>query len=62
MTMTTGEKWSRLWNCDEAQDIAEYAVLIAIVLIIVTVTATALGANAHTLWTKVSDAFGKVAK
>jgi Flp pilus assembly pilin Flp len=48
----TGQNWSHWWHSDEAQDIAEYAVLIAVVLVIVLATATVMGTNVHTVISK----------
>jgi Flp pilus assembly pilin Flp len=60
--MKLRQRLSRIWECDQAQDIAEYAVLIAVVLIIVVATATALGTNTHTLLSRATSAFGSVAQ
>jgi Flp pilus assembly pilin Flp len=60
--MTLKRKLSPLWSCDQAQDIAEYAVLIAVVLIIVVATASALGSSTQTLMSRASTAFATVAK
>jgi Flp pilus assembly pilin Flp len=54
--------WLRWWNCDRAQDIAEYTIMLAVILIIVIATAHALGGGAHTLLSKASDAFAQTAK
>jgi Flp pilus assembly pilin Flp len=57
--MFTGD-WSGLWGCDSGQDIAEYAVLIALVLIIVVGTATALGTNSHALLSRAAGALERL--
>jgi Flp pilus assembly pilin Flp len=43
-------------HCDTAQDVAEYAVLIAVVMLIVAITASALGTNVHTVFARVAQA------
>ena len=55
-------KWLQWWHCDRGQDVAEYAVLLAVILIIVVATAKAMGGSAVTLFSRASTAFGQVAK
>lgn len=45
----------RLWNNDEGQDIAEYALMLAVILILVITTVSAIGTNANTIFSKVAD-------
>lgn len=54
--------WVQWWHCDCAQDIAEYAMMLAVILIIVIATAHALGGGAQTLLSKASGAFAQTAK
>jgi Flp pilus assembly pilin Flp len=41
------------WARDDAQDIAEYAILLVIILVIVVAVASAVGVNANTIFSKV---------
>jgi Flp pilus assembly pilin Flp len=45
-----------LWSNDEGQDIAEYAVMLAVVLVIVTSTVRLIGANASNVFSTVGSA------
>ncbi|HTE90931.1 MAG TPA: hypothetical protein VK639_18375 [Terriglobales bacterium] len=38
----------RIWSEDEAQDIAEYAVMLAVILVLVVGTLRLIGSNANT--------------
>ncbi len=40
----------RLWKQDEGQDIAEYAVMLAVILVIVVDTIRLVGSNANTVF------------
>jgi Flp pilus assembly pilin Flp len=40
----------RLWTDDEAQDIAEYAVMLAVILVLVVGTIRLVGSNANTVF------------
>jgi Flp pilus assembly pilin Flp len=44
-----------LWLDDSAQDIAEYALLLAVILVIVITVVTAIGTNANTIFSKAAD-------
>lgn len=55
-------KWLQWWHCDRGQDVAEYAVLLAVILIIVVATAKAMGGSASSLFSKASAALGQTAK
>jgi len=46
---------SRLWHDDEAQDIAEYAVMLAVILVIVVGTIRLIGSNANTVFSNVAS-------
>jgi Flp pilus assembly pilin Flp len=39
----------RLWSDDQGQDIAEYAVMLAVILVIVVGTIRMIGSNANTV-------------
>jgi Flp pilus assembly pilin Flp len=45
----------RLWQQDEAQDIAEYAVMLAVILVIVVGTIRLIGANANNVFSSVAS-------
>lgn len=49
---------TRVWNNDDAQDIAEYALLLAVILVIVISVVTAIGTNANTIFSKASAGLG----
>ena len=44
-----------LWREDEGQDIAEYAVMLAVILVIVVGTIRLIGSNANTVFSSVSS-------
>ena len=46
----------RLWDQDEGQDIAEYAVMLAVILVIVVGTIQLIGSNASTVFSQVGSA------
>jgi Flp pilus assembly pilin Flp len=45
----------RLWNEDEGQDIAEYAVMLAVILVLVVGTIRLVGWNANNAFSSVSS-------
>jgi Flp pilus assembly pilin Flp len=45
----------RLWREDRGQDIAEYAVMVAVILIIVVGTIRLIGSNANTVFSNVAS-------
>lgn len=45
----------RLWREDEGQDIAEYAVMLAVILVIVVGTIRLIGTNANTVFSSVAS-------
>jgi Flp pilus assembly pilin Flp len=49
---------TRLWSSDEGQDIAEYAVMMAVILIIVVGTIKLIGSNSNNVFSSVSSAIG----
>jgi Flp pilus assembly pilin Flp len=40
----------QIWNDDRGQDIAEYAMMLAVILLIVTATVSSIGTNANTVF------------
>ena len=47
-----------LWRDEEGQDIAEYAVMLAVILVIVIGTVRLIGTNANTIFSQVGSAIG----
>jgi pilus assembly protein Flp/PilA len=45
----------RLWREDEGQDIAEYAVMLAVILVIVVGTIRLIGGNANNVFSNVAS-------
>jgi Flp pilus assembly pilin Flp len=45
----------QLWRSDEGQDIAEYAVMLAVILVIVIGTVRLIGSNANTVFSSVAS-------
>jgi Flp pilus assembly pilin Flp len=45
----------RLWYDDEGQDIAEYAVMLAVILVIVVGTVRLIGSNANNVFSNVAS-------
>lgn len=50
---------NQLWNNDEGQDIAEYALMLAVILVIVIGVVTAIGTNANKVFSEVASAINK---
>lgn len=48
----------RLWSQEEGQDVAEYAVMLAVVLVIVVGTVRLIGGNANNVFSSVSSSIG----
>ncbi|MDP9158843.1 MAG: Flp family type IVb pilin [Acidobacteriota bacterium] len=46
----------RLWNEEEGQDIAEYAVMLAVILVIVVGTVRLIGTKSNTVFSNVASA------
>lgn len=46
----------KLWSDEEGQDIAEYAVMLAVILVIVVGTVRLIGANANNTFSSVASA------
>lgn len=48
----------KLWFCDDGQDIAEYAVMLAVVLVIVMGTIRLIGSNSNNVFSSVGSSIG----
>ena len=48
----------RAWVEQEGQDIAEYAVMLAVILVIVVGTIRLIGSNANTVFSQVASSIG----
>jgi Flp pilus assembly pilin Flp len=48
----------KLWSQEEAQDIAEYAVMLAVILVIVVGTIRLIGGNANNVFSSVASSIG----
>ena len=46
---------SRLWRDDQGQDIAEYALMLAVILVIVVGTVRLIGSNANNVFSNVAS-------
>ena len=49
----------RLWFEDNGQDIAEYAVMLAVILVIVVGTIRLIGSNANNVFSSVASSIGQ---
>ncbi len=49
------EVFKKLWQQDEGQDIAEYAVMLAVILVIVVGTIRLIGSNANNVFSSVAS-------
>lgn len=47
-----------LWSDDQGQDIAEYAVMLAVILVIVVGTIRLIGSNANTVFSETASSIG----
>jgi Flp pilus assembly pilin Flp len=47
---------NRLWSSEEGQDVAEYAVMLAVILVIVVSTVRLIGSNAGNVFSQVGSA------
>jgi pilus assembly protein Flp/PilA len=50
------KRLQQLWNDERGQDIAEYAVMLAVILVIVVGTIRLIGSNANTVFSQVGSA------
>jgi len=48
----------RMWSNDEGQDIAEYAVMLAVILVIVVGTIRLIGTQANNVFSQTASALG----
>ncbi|HZS99567.1 MAG TPA: hypothetical protein VFA40_22460 [Terriglobales bacterium] len=46
---------AKLWTNDQGQDIAEYAVMLAVILVIVVGTIRLIGSNANTVFSQAAS-------
>jgi Flp pilus assembly pilin Flp len=49
----------KLWSLEEAQDIAEYAVMLAVILVIVVGTLRLIGGTANNVFSSVASSLGQ---
>jgi len=49
----------RLWSNDEGQDIAEYAVLLAVILVLVVGTVRLIGSNANNVFSTTASSIAQ---
>ena len=49
----------RLWHDDDGQDIAEYAVMLAVILVIVIGTVRLIGGNANNVFSSVASSISQ---
>ena len=49
----------RLWSNDEGQDIAEYAVLLAVILVLVVGTVRLIGSNANNVFSATASSISQ---
>ena len=45
----------RMWSDDEGQDIAEYAVMLAVIVVIVVGTVSLIGKNANNIFSEIAS-------
>ncbi|PYX52998.1 MAG: Flp family type IVb pilin [Acidobacteria bacterium] len=50
-----GRFWRDVWLDEEGQDIAEYAVMLAVILVIVVGTVRLIGSNANNVFSQVGS-------
>jgi Flp pilus assembly pilin Flp len=55
---TVAKLLRRLWSEEEGQDVAEYAVMLAVILVIVVGTINLIGGNANNVFSSVSSSIG----
>jgi Flp pilus assembly pilin Flp len=48
-------KLFQLWSDDQGQDIAEYAVMLAVILVLVVGTVSLIGSNANNIFSNVAS-------
>lgn len=53
--LTVTDRFWRLWSDDTGQDIAEYAVMLAVILVLVVGTIRLIGSNANTVFSSAAS-------
>jgi Flp pilus assembly pilin Flp len=53
------ELLKRMWSEDEGQDIAEYAVMLAVIVVIVVGTVSLIGRNANNIFSSIASTLDK---
>jgi Flp pilus assembly pilin Flp len=53
------DSFCNLWSQEQAQDIAEYAVMLAVILVIVVGTLRLIGGQANNVFSSVASAIGQ---
>ncbi len=53
--MSIRDRFAALWREDQGQDIAEYAVMLAVILVIVVGTIRLIGSNANNVFSSVAS-------
>jgi Flp pilus assembly pilin Flp len=48
--------WERLWKRDEGQDVAEYAVMLAVIMVITVATVRLIGSGAGNTFSSIASA------
>jgi Flp pilus assembly pilin Flp len=56
MSLPLSKLWSRLWSDEQGQDIAEYAVMLAVILVLVVGTVRMIGSNANGVFSQAASA------
>jgi Flp pilus assembly pilin Flp len=59
LQMSTTSFFREMWFNDEGQDIAEYAVMLAVILVIVVGTIRLIGGNANNVFSTVASSLGQ---
>jgi Flp pilus assembly pilin Flp len=59
LQMTQSSFFREMWLNDEGQDIAEYAVMLAVILVIVVGTIRLIGGNANNVFSSVASSLGQ---
>jgi Flp pilus assembly pilin Flp len=58
LQMSMANFFRTMWSNDEGQDIAEYAVMLAVILVIVVGTIRLIGGNANNVFSSVASSIG----
>lgn len=57
--MSKSNFFLQMWSNEEGQDIAEYAVMLAVILVIVVGTIRLIGGNANNVFSSVASSIGQ---